>query len=282
MKVIKGTCVVPVIYTAHHASYDFGEFEQRIALTDEEKIRFSDYGTAQSIPSNGIAAIISEKSRALGDLNRHPESVDIFQEKDFTKPIALNIWKTGQNLTQAEKAYCIANYYEPFHSQIEGLLKKVKEVAFVVAWDNTANYEIGKAKNGEQVIMKPIILSNRGSEGVSSSTGAEITSCDPKFLEILAFNLENELSKKQLPSEVHLNLVMRGGYICQKYSTRRNKKKLEMAGINSEVQSFQVEYNTLITHNQETLEVNPGNIKNLKEAFSNAITYSYNDYLKTK
>jgi hypothetical protein len=47
MKLLEGTQEVPVIYTAHHASYDFGEFEDRVALTAEQKLRFSDYGTEQ-------------------------------------------------------------------------------------------------------------------------------------------------------------------------------------------------------------------------------------------
>lgn len=74
MKRIAGSREVPVIYTAHHASADFGEFVDRSALHVEQRLRFSDYGTDETVPLNGLAAFIAERSRALGDLNRHPNA----------------------------------------------------------------------------------------------------------------------------------------------------------------------------------------------------------------
>src|SRR4051812_19682100 len=118
MRIIEGNREVPVVYTAHHASQDYGEFESRVALTQEQKIRFSDYGSDETVPLNGIAAIISERSRALGDLNRDPDDPGRFQEQDYGKPRKHDIWKPGQGLTDEEKKYCQENFYEPFHNEI--------------------------------------------------------------------------------------------------------------------------------------------------------------------
>jgi N-formylglutamate amidohydrolase len=281
VKIIPGSNDVPVLYTAHHASFDYGEFDGRVALTDEQKRRFSDYGTDLTVPLNGIAALVTERSRALGDLNREPEGFEIFADQDFGKPQPHDIWKKGKELTTAEKIYCREQYYQPFHDEIVNQLRKREELTFVMAWDNTAHYEIGENEAGEMMIMKPFILSNRGREG-SGETGNEPASCDPKFLKMLAENFRKELKRNDLPDEVQLNLVMKGGYICRTYSSLRNRDLLKEHGINAEVQSFQLEYDMSITHEMETLEPHPTKIKALRRAFSQAIEQTINAYVKNR
>jgi len=278
MIVVNGSKEVPVIFTAHHAGHDFGQFESRVALTEVQKIRFSDYGTDKTVPNNGITVIISKYSRALGDLNRDPNDHDRFQNQDYGKPKRNNIWKPGQELSDVNKLFCQKNFYEPFHLEIVNQLRKRAKPTFVVAWDNTAHYEIGKNKSGNPVTMKPIILSNRGSEESADSNGEELTSCDPELLMLLANKLEAELKKRGLPSEIHLNLVMRGGYICRTYSSARNKELLQNLGVNCDVQSLQVEYDTIITHNQTTLEPNLENIELLRDAFTEAFKNVFSEY----
>lgn len=230
MQRIEGTSEVPVIYTAHHASHDFGKFATRVALTPEQQFRFSDYGIDETVPHHGIAAFIAGKSRALGDLNRDPDDPGRFQDKDYGRPERNNIWRTGQELTVAEKEYCDRKYYEPFHDSIVEELHKRSELTFVVAWDNTAHYVVGNDENGIEVMMKPIILSNRGKQG-STEPGEETVSCDPRFLKLLVGYFREELIKVNLPSEICLNLVMKGGYICRQYSSLRNQEQLESLGI---------------------------------------------------
>jgi hypothetical protein len=278
MKVINGSCEVPVIYTAHHASHDFGEFTGRVALSEEQRIRFSDYGTSETVPINGIATLIAEKSRALGDLNRNPNNPGRFQDQDYGQPQKHAIWKEGQELTEADKQFCQANFYEPFHSEIVRLLASHDGPAMVIAWDNTAHYLIGVNEGGEAVTMKPFILSNRGAEESARPNSQEPTSCEPEFLELLAELFAEELSKRVLPSEIHLNLVMKGGYICRQYSTLRNGDALESKGISSPVQSLQLEYDTAITHDQTTLEPMPEKIASLRLAFTDALTKAYKQY----
>ncbi len=278
MKVIEGSGEVPVIYTAHHASHEYGEFESRVALTPEQKVRFSDYGTDETVPLNGIVTIVAERSRALGDLNRNPYDPGRFQEQDYSKPDRHNVWKDGEGLTDENKEYCQQNFYEPFQREIASQLAVRSDLTFVVAWDNTAHYEIGNDNAGNPVVMKPFILSNRGFEGSSHAGNVEQVSCDPEFLEQLIKHLEVELEKRQLPNDIHLNLVMRGGYICDQYSTLRHQANLYGLGINCEVQSLQVEYDTIITHDQDTLEPRPEKIRALREAFSRAIETTYVDY----
>lgn len=278
MKRIEDTGVVPAIYTAHHASHDFGEFAPRVALTEEQMIRFSDYGTDQTVPLNGIVTIIAERSRALGDLNRDPEDPQRFQDKDYGRPERHDIWVEGNGLTENDKQFCQDNLYTPFHDAIVDELKARSDLTFVVSWDNTAHYEIGDDDAGNPVMMKPFILSNRGKQD-STGPGDEAVSCDPEFMKLLVKHFADELASSGLPNEIHLNLVMKGGYICRRYSTLRNKLELESLGITCEVQSLQVEYDTNITHDQSTLEVDTEKMKLLRVAFSSAIERAYTEYL---
>jgi N-formylglutamate amidohydrolase len=277
MQRINGSKEVPVIYTAHHASYDFHEFSHRVALTEKQKVQFSDYGTADTVPHNGIATFIAQHGRALGDLNRDPDDPNRFQTQDYAQPQRHPIWYDHQELIDAEKSYCQSTYYEPFHASIVAELQKQSRPTFVVAWDNTAHYTIGKNEAGEDVLMKPIILSNRGDEETAHNN-SEATSCDPQFLEILADNLRIELQNHGLPNEVHLNLVFKGGYICRQYSSIRNPDFMRQNNIAVQVQSLQVEYDTALTHNQETLEPNSGNVAALRKAFSDAIASTIETY----
>lgn len=279
MKIIEGSGLVPVIYTAHHASHDFGEFSDRVALNEEQRIRFSDYGTSETVPMNGLFTIIAERSRALGDINWDPDNPGRFQDRDYWQPIDNKIWIPGQELTEAEKEYCHKNYYQPFHNAIVEKLRSRNEPTFVVSWDNTAHYIIGPDDAGETSIMKPFIISNRGKRESPLARDDEMTSCDPRLIEILVPNFKKELELTGLPNEVHLNLVYIGGNICRTYSSLRNKQALLDLGIKSSVQSLQLEYDTLITHDQVTLESKNDKIIALKSAFSKAIETSLQEYL---
>jgi len=278
MRLIRGTGKIPVIYTAHHASHDFGEFAPRVALNIEQQIRFSDYGSDLTVPSNGITAIIAERSRALGDLNRDPDEPGRFQVQDYAQPDRHNIWKPGKELTDVEKKYCQATIYEPFHGAIIDQLKNRDDLTFVVAWDNTAHYMIGDYENGKNDMMRPFILSNRGLEETADEGPNEPTSCDPIFLAKLANNFTAALGQRGLPTEVLLNFVMKGGYITRRYSSLRNPEILKKLGVNCPVQSLQLEYDTSITHDQLTLKPKNKNIMLLKEAFSQAINKTVQEY----
>ncbi len=282
MRIVEGTGDVPVIYTAHHASSEFGEFLERTALDFEKRIRFSDYGTDETVPTNGIVTIIAEHSRALGDLNRDPDDPDRFKTADYAKPDAHPIWKEGESLTAADKTYCQKTFYDPFHTEILDQLRHRKEPTLVVAWDNTSHYDIGLNEAGESVTMKPFVLSNRGSEASGKAGANEPASCDPELLELLAKQFRSELDKHDLPNEVHLNLVFKGGYITRQYSSFRNRSVLKKQGITCEVQSLQLEYDTAITHNQTTLEPNEDNMIKLQTAFSEAIRITLAAYFNVE
>jgi N-formylglutamate amidohydrolase len=278
MRFLESTGDVPVIYSIHHASHNFGEFADRVALTEEQKVRLSDYGTDLTVPLNGIAAIVTEHSRALGDLNRSPTELDRFREQDFSQPTKHNIWLSGQELKDRERQYCLEQYYAPFHDAILDKLKNRQENTYVVAWDNTAHYIIGNNDDGFPEIMRPFVLSNRGLEGASNPMAEENSSCDPELLEILAAKFRIELANQGLPTEVFLNFVFTTGYVCQRYSSLLNSQTLKKSGVSYTVQSLQLEYDTAITHDQKTLEPNHDNIRALREAFSKAIKQALEQY----
>ena len=246
--------VLPVIYTAHHASHDFREFSDRCALSDEERVRFSDYGTDsqaaevniygtdETVARNGLATLIAAHSRALGDLNRAPDDPGRFQEEDYARPNRHPIWKEGISLSNDEKVHCDTMYFQPFHQAIVDAIIAADQPVLVVAWDNTAHYNIGVNDAGEEMVMKPFILSNRGAE-----------------------------------ESVESSLVYKGGYITRHYSSHRNDEVLRSLGITHPIQSLQVEYDTSITHDKQ-LKPNHDAIARLRAAFSEAIESTLASY----
>ncbi len=271
MRIRIGTCDVPAIYSAHHASHGFERFTERVALTPEQGIRFSDYGTADSVPVNGLFTLVAEQSRALGDLNRAPDDPGRFQDQDYGKPERHDIWLPGRELTEAEKRFCQRTFYNPYHDVITKYLSVRDRPTFVIAWDNTADYEIGADEAGNKVSMPDFILSNRGVEGSFDPLEDEEASCDPEIMETLASKFEDNLAFFKLPNSVERNLVYKGGYITRRYSSRRNPELLQSLGITCDVQSFQLEYNTALTHMQHNLNFNPERARDLRNAFSFAM-----------
>ncbi len=277
MKIFEGTGVTPVVYSVHHASHSFGLFSDRVALTSEQQVRFSDYGSAETVPRNGFRSIIANTSRGLVDLNRPLQHAELFPKVDFARP-ANSVWQADQALSESEKLFNIEAIYKPYHQAIIDLIKRIDSPdIFVVAWDNTAHYEIGKDPNNEPIIMKPIILSNFGDEGTATSDSGKV-SCDPVFLELLADNLRVQLERNNLPSDVYLNLVFKGGEVANIYNSRRNDS-LKQIGVTANVHSFQVEYNTSITHDQTTLEPSEENMQKLRSSFEQAMINSCKTYL---
>jgi len=281
---------LPIQPTAHHASDDFGEFEERTALTPQQRLRFSDYGTKYTVPRDNLQApLIAEYSRGLADLNRPPTDSflrpdgAVFRTEDFARPTPNQIWLPGMEPTEEERGRMYREIYEVFHNRLLDRLRTFTRPGIVVAWDNTAHYEISNKDTGETEMMKPFILSNRGTRGsVEMSDQEELnlrkekiltTSCDPRFLEEFAIELRKSLKRVGLPDEVFLNLVYKGGYMAEHYNTRRHPE----IDVPHEVQSFQVEYDTLLTHpDQENLQQpNWDNIVKIRLAFERALTKTY-------
>lgn len=265
--------ILPIIYTAHHASHNFGEFSDRCALNDEQRFRFSDYGTDATVPKNGTV-IMGEYSRGIVDLNREDDKKGyIFPTQDFARPIRNNIWKDGQEPTAEERIEIQKNVYDAFHQKVDKEIRKQQAPTLVVSWDNTAQYDIGENEAGEVEQMKPFILSNRGKEesAYPSDDPSDPVSCDPELLLKIVEIFKSKASSFGLPDEVHLNLVMKGGNIAKTYSSLRgNYLDREYP-----VQSFQMEYSTVITHDQITLEPNREAIENLRICWEEVMAEAY-------
>ena len=257
---------LPIIYSAHHASYNFGAFEPRVSLSEEEKQRFSDLGTERTVPQNGYATLISEYSRGVVDLNRSVDNPDtIHPTYDFARPLRNAIWKAGQELTVAEKSVIKESVYDAYHSSITKAVTELATDCLVVAWDNTAHYIIGKNAAGDEQMMVPIVLSNQGDEG---KTTGRATTCKPELLEALGNALSRELAAGGLPFDIYYNLVFKGGNVAR---THTNFAQTNPRYQTHSVQSLQLEYDMQMTHDQATLAVKPENIKLLREAFEVAV-----------
>lgn len=272
MAIERGTQELPVVFTVEHASFDMHEFGDRSALLSDLTERFSDYGTSDTVPRNGIAVVLSEQSRALVDLNRSIGAPDIFRTTDFADP-QNSIWLPGKELTEREKRALLIRFYHPYHQSIVDTLKQYDTPTLLVSWHNTANKQVGIDENGKPAMMPSIILSNRGQKNTATQ-GDELITCNPELLESLACELAVELGRLGLANDVRLNIFFKGGYATQRYSSFRNSGELKSLGIDAMVQSLQVEYNTLLTHDQDTLAPNEAAIIKLRNAFSTALAYT--------
>lgn len=263
---------LPIVATAPHASHELGGYAERSALTEEQLVRYSDYGTAESAPKNGEILIIGTTSRGLGDLNRSPSHANLFASEDFAKPSPNKLWKPGKELRQREKMTLSALHYANYHALIEQATARAieKRKTLVVSWHNTADYIIGKDSAGNHIQMPDIVLSNLGDENRADSK-TNTVSCDPELLEALQDYFAKELIEANIlenDKHVHTNYGFFGGYDTQRYSTKRNPKDFNGA---HELQALQVEYNTKLTHDQETLKEIPGRLDALRAAFERAI-----------
>ncbi len=276
---------IPVVYSAHHASSDFGykDFNGRCALTPEQRIRFSDYGTDITVPQNGITPpLVARWSRGIVDLNGAGKTQ--FKDKDFGKTpdgwgsMPNPLWLPGMGHTEIEKAEIVRDIYDPYYQQIIDNLRSLERHKYllVFAWDNTADYCIGEEENGYKTWMPDFIVSNRGAENSPQKdlTGAckdEETSCEPAFLEEFATQLHRTLKRWGLPDDVRTNFVYRGGNITRTFSHRRNPD----IDVQAHVESLQLEYNTKITHDQRTLEAFPDRIDGVRLATEAAMAETY-------
>jgi N-formylglutamate amidohydrolase len=263
---------LPIVYSAHHAGRKFGAFSTRVELTPEQQFRYSDYGTAETAPRNGTL-LVGEYSRGLIDLNRAPDNSQLFPTEDFARPTRNKIWLPGQELTEDERKTVLRTVYEPYHDQILNTVRTFTKPGLVVAWDNTAHYIIGKDEAGNSQEMRPFILSNRGREGSTEGDG-ETTTCDPAFLQEFGYKFAKALRAHGLPDEIYFNFVFKGGYIAQHYNTRTNPDLHTQP-----VQSFQLEYDSALTHDQQTLEPNLQAMQGIQSSFEHAIYETYSNFL---
>ncbi len=263
---------LPVVYTAHHAGTDFGAFVDRTVLDERGRVMMADYGTELTVPLNGIDTHIASHSRALVDLHRGPNDPGRFFDRTSPREFGEPIWKPGQEPNSEERTTLHQTIWEPFHESILRSLRKTDRDKVVVAWDNAGPYRIGSSESGEEVFMKPFILSNHGREGSGEAHPGHTPSCDPTLLETLARNLRVTLAENNLPNEVHLNLVFAGGYIAEHYNTLRHAPELLAAGVIGNVHSFMVEYDGSMITNQRTLLPFNGKAEALRDAFSRAMT----------
>jgi N-formylglutamate amidohydrolase len=262
---------LPVIYTAHHAGIEFGEYSERTLLDETERIAMSDFGTDITVPRNGISTLVATHSRALVDLHRGPDDPARFYERTSPREFGKPIWKPGQQPTPQERNAIHEQIWRPFHEAIHEQLRTTPADKIVVAWDNAGPYKIGNSEAGTEVWMKPFILSNHGREGFGSAHAGESTSCSPELLEILAEKLRTALAHNGLPNEVHLNLVFRGGYIAEHYNTLKHEAELRERGVEGEVHSLMVEYDGSNFTNQDTMEPLGEKPAALRDAFSRAM-----------
>lgn len=262
---------LPVLYTAHHAGIEFGEFSERTLLDEAGRIAMSDFGTDLTVPLNGIDTLVARHSRALVDLHRGPHDPTRFYERTSPREFGKPIWKPGEAPTDEERQAINDTIWQPFHDSIVDRLQSTPDDKVVVAWDNAGPYKIGFSEAGEEVWMKPFILSNHGKEGSGAAHAGSHPSCSQQLLEVLGEKFRIALAENDLPNEVYLNLVFAGGYIAEHYNTLRHEAELRDHGIEGTVHSLMVEYDGSNFTDQETLEPLGDKPEALRDAFSRAM-----------
>ncbi len=272
-------CPLPILYSAHHCSANFGEWSARVALSEARRKRLSDCGTDRTVPLHSNA-LLATHSRGVVDLNRSPCHLDLFRDVDFADP-PNRIWHAWQEPTPGEQEDIIRRIYRPYHDRLLRCLQELskgRQPILVVAWDNMGRYSLREDGSLRPGLTVPIILSNCGRKGGTDQDEQqrESTSCSPALLSALAAEFRTALLACGFPADVadgiHFNLPgFKGGYICEHYTTRRHQE----LPVDVDVQSLQVEYDVALTHDTRTLEANDDAIRRLQRAFTVAMERVY-------
>mgnify|MGYP001109138491 CR=1 FL=1 len=166
-----------------------------------------------------------------------------------------------------------SEYYELIEKAAQASTKKRKTLE--ISWHNTGDYVIGNDAEGNPIQMPDIVLSNLGDENrPDTADPSKTVSCDPDLLMTLSDNFAAELAGAGMPVTSTVNYGFSGGYETQRYSSDRNPR--DFRGKHS-LQALQVEYNTKLTHNNETLEEIPGRLVLIKGSFERALIKTLDD-----
>ncbi len=277
--------VLPILYSAHHASasFDFGNFNKRCGLTEEQRLQFSDLGTDLTVPTHGLPPFKSEYSRGIVDLNRALDNPTLFPEFDFGNPEKHRVWNLTQEPTDNEKALILKNIYWTYHNAMLAQIQSFTRPGVVVAWDNTAPYENSYEINidGNLRKIKPFNLINGGDYGVADTSKSDVVlTCDPQFLKELSYQFHLALKKRGLVDEVGINTYFetpnKCGYIARRYNTNNSASLLNT---DKPIVSCQLEYDTSVTHDPTTLTPDYNAIEKLRTAFEEAIEETYQNLL---
>jgi len=275
---------IPILYSAHHCSSDFGKFSNRSALSAEQRKRLSDCGTDLTVPLHG-KVLLAGYSRGIVDLNRPLDRIDLFRDTDFADP-PNRIWIPSQEPTPNEREDIIQRIYRSYHDCILRCLQELSHEhrsIVVVAWDNMGRYPLRGDGSLRPGLIVPVVLSNCGTNGSTDKDGQqqEPTSCSPVILYALAAEFRTALLACGFSSDIadgiHFNLPkFKGGYICEHYNTRRHPE----LHVDADVQSLQVEYDIALTHNPGTLKTDNDATHRLRQAFAMAMERAYVNLLQ--
>src|SRR3989344_124817 len=193
--------------------------------------------------------IIAEYSRALGDLNRAPNTADVFPSHDFESidGTRRKIW--GTVLSGAEHQHLLRSHHHAFHEQVRSALMRGGNV--VIDWHSMPEmYRLGSGKEVEGLSRMPaLILSNNGVPGKSWTERPDTrTTCDPALLQLIADELPNQLRIAGLPTDIELNTLSdRPNADCGHIPVLSNTRPNHALGVGHRVDAVQVEYSREIS-----------------------------------
>lgn len=262
---------LPIITSAPHESDDFGDFLDRVKLTDWQIGEFSDKYTADTaFHPNALGNLRSKASRGLAALNR-TRDFSLLRTEDFH---GNPIWKEGEELTDQEKEFLYKTYYDPYHNEIKKLIGKSKSHGFkkIILWDqhDTGDFHQETGERNRRLpegrVMPEFILSNFGQPhtgkvdptiGYTSSPPWFIKKIQEKISKI--FNIEI--------SKIEINTLFKGGFITEHYGKPQN----DYGNI---VFAIQIEYNRGLIMNQLTRKPYLDKINDFNKKFNKVMEYA--------
>jgi len=256
---------LPLITSAPHDGDSFSIFASRCALTPWQIGEFSDkYTAVTAYHPDALGNLKSKVTRGLGSLNQ-PRDKSLFKLKDFH---GNTIWKEGASLTEEEKEECFIEYYDPYYSETERLIKKSKVEGFdkVILWDqhDTGDYDPLTGKRNrilpeEPRSMPKLILSNFGIRDTGElDPDNGYTTCPAEFIKKVRGFMFKEFG---LPaSEIEINTIYKGGHIMQYFANPKNDFGNKVVGI-------QIEYNRGLIMDQATREPFKEELKSMNMKF---------------
>ncbi len=261
---------LPIIISATHSATNLPiEYKRRCHLSRERLFRFSDpftdYFSKLTVVSrqNRIKALCH---RALCDLNRR--RTYCFHTHDFDR---FKLWRTGKELTVAEKNYIRKKYWDKFYQRIHNRIhsyqqsSSTKPILFIDLHNTSGRCPIRNRTHSQQKFMPAMILSNCGKSGTGTARPNKFITMPAQSMKLLQSCLE-----QTLPLSVEINEVYKGGYSIQHiYKLNQNPE------YSRPIYCVQLEYNLDYIWNPLTKKLNQSALDILMNGLNKALHLFY-------
>ncbi|MDD5212822.1 MAG: N-formylglutamate amidohydrolase [Candidatus Gracilibacteria bacterium] len=254
-----------ILFSYPHSSSNIPQgLENKLNVSKEDLIITMDFGTEKFFSGLDSQKLFAEVHLLFGNLNRNISGYHLFTGEKYNTAMSLfplnlphngkNIYKEGEELSEAEKLEIAEKYYIPYYKKISEFILsgKIDLLIDVHSCDPVASGN--QAGNGERA---DIILGNRGDENGNIKNGRDYVTFSPELIQ----KLRNMLEKHGL--KVAINTPFLGGNITQQFGYSE--------GIDGKIPTLQIEINKKLYMEDDLLKVDETKFDNINNILSESI-----------